>query len=123
MGRSVIEACAVDVYDENRKEWRHKVGRMLSSTEESFLAEVTHDRSTTKAAATTTEGEETTTTAATATATATTKTKAKRKRRRKRATDDTDLDNDSESRKSQKSTSSGGITMESIMDVMNVGNN
>ena len=119
MGRSVIEACAVDVYDENRKEWRHKVGRMLSSTEESFLAEVTHDRSTTKAAATTTEGEETITTVATAT----TKTKAKRKRRRKRATDDTDLDNDSESRKSQKSSSSSGITMESIMDVMNVGNN
>ncbi|MGK3741904.1 MAG: hypothetical protein ACI90V_008758 [Bacillariaceae sp.] len=115
MGRSVIEACAVDVYDENRKEWRHKVGRMLSSTEESFLAEVTHDRSTTKATATTTVAEETTTTTATAT-----KTKAKRKRRRKRATDDTDLENDTESRKAQKTS---GITMESIMDVMNVGNN
>lgn len=117
MGRSVIDSCLVDAYEENRKEWRHKVGKMLSTTEENFLAEVTRipeNKNNKSAAAAATvvvvEGgeEETTTT-----------TKAKRKRRRKRKTNDDDDDN-TESRKTPKTSSSATISTESIMDIMNV---
>jgi hypothetical protein len=118
MGRSVIEACLVDSYEENRKDWRHKVGKLMSSTEEKFLADVTRipEHKTSKpmeaaaTAAVVVEGEDE------ANALATTATKAKRKRRRKRkATDDAD-----ESRKTPKTSASGSISTESIMSIMNV---
>merc|ERR1712113_127861 len=84
MGRSVIEWCAVEMYKENKKDWRNKVGKMFSSREESFIAEIIPDHRK-QDAATEREEEE-----------ATTKTKAKRKRRRKRSattdTIDTDID-------------------------------
>mmetsp|Transcript_6741 Transcript_6741/g.7587 ORF Transcript_6741/g.7587 Transcript_6741/m.7587 type:complete len:776 (-) Transcript_6741:138-2465(-) len=139
MGRSVVDACCVDVFVDdgsNNTEWRQKVGRMAKK--ENFLTElIGGDRSTMNTATTTAttttidEGETITTT--------TTKTKAKRKRRRKRSTntdtnnDDTtdvnvdneDNNNNNETRKkkaSKKSASSSGITMESIMNTINVGN-
>jgi len=138
MGRSVVEACCVDVFVDdgsNNTEWRHKVGRMAKK--ENFLTElIGEDRSTMNTATTTAtattidEGETITTT--------TTKTKAKRKRRRKRSTntdtnnDDTtdvnvdneDNNNNNESRKKKasKKSASSGITMESIMNTINVGN-
>jgi hypothetical protein len=119
MGRSVIDACLVDEYEENRKEWRHKVGKLLSETEEKFMADVTrvseHKKrnSTTNAAtAAVVEGGDEGNIADT------TVTKAKRKRRRKRkSTDDADGENNESSQKTQKTSS---ISTESIMSIMNV---
>jgi hypothetical protein len=124
MGRSVMDACLVDAYEENRKEWRHKVGKLLSETEEKFMADVTgvsehKNKNPTKdddaAAAAVVEGGEEANTATT------TVIKAKRKRRRKRKTNDDDDGEDNESsRKTQKTSSSGAISTESIMSIMNV---
>jgi len=41
MGRSVVEACLVDVYRENRKEWRKQISKGLSK--DSFLNDVVED--------------------------------------------------------------------------------
>lgn len=115
MGRSVIDACLIDAYDENRKEWRHKVGKLLSETEEKFLADVTGmtEHKNNKTTAAVIVEDEAKDDAATAT-------KAKRKRRRKRKTNDaTDGGESNESsRKAQKT--SGAISTESIMNMMNV---
>ncbi len=110
MGRSVIDACLIDAYDENRKEWRHRVGKLHSTTEEKFLADVMgkaeQKNHQTKvedpSAAAVVEGEEEADVP-----------KAKRKRRRKRKTNDDGESNDS-SRKTQK------LSTESIMNIMNV---
>lgn len=121
MGRSVINACLIDAYQENRNEWRHKVGKLQSATEEQFLADVTgkseNKNNTTKvddSTAVVAEGENEANTTAVP--------KAKRKRRRKRKTNkdaDGGESNDS-SRKTQKTSSSGTISTESIMNIMNV---
>lgn len=111
MGRSIIDACLIDAYDENRTEWRHRVGKLQSTTEEKFLADVTgkaeqknHQTKSadSSAAAVVVEGEEDAAAP-----------KAKRKRRRKRKTNDDGEINDS-SRKAQK------LSTESIMNIMNV---
>jgi len=141
MGRSVVEACCVDVFVDdgsNNTEWRHKVGRMAKK--ENFFTElIGGDRATMKTVTTTAtattieEGETITPT------TTTTKVKAKRKRRRKRSTntdtnndDTTDVhvdnednhntNNESRKKKATKKSASSGITMESIMNTINVGN-
>mmetsp|Transcript_17471 Transcript_17471/g.40277 ORF Transcript_17471/g.40277 Transcript_17471/m.40277 type:complete len:121 (-) Transcript_17471:46-408(-) len=118
MGRSVIDSCLVDAYEENRKEWRHKVGKMLSATEDNFLAEVTRmpeQKKNVKVtdAAVVVEGED-------GGNTATGITKAKRKRRRKRKTNDDADDDNNESKKTQKTSSSATISTETIMNIMNV---
>ncbi len=119
MGRSVIDACLIDAYDENRKEWRHKVGKLQSTTEEKFWADVTgkSDRNnhptkvTDSAAAVVEDDDEANNNDVTAVP------KAKRKRRRKRKNNDDAEGEESHesSRKSQKT-----ISTESIMDIMNV---
>ena len=110
MGRNVIELCLVDLYDEDRKEWRNKVGRMMTSTkEDDFLSEIIAEHT----AVSNVEGE-----------TAVVTTKTKRKRKRKRSTnsiDDSNADAGKDSKKTQQKSSSN-MTMESIMDVMAVGN-
>ena len=117
MGRSVIDACLIDAYDENRKEWRHKVGKLLSETEEKFMADVTgmtEQKSNKSAPAALVEEDDEAKNDATAAP------KAKRKRRRKRKTNDEndDGENNESSRKTQKT--SGAISTESIMNIMNV---
>ena len=110
MGRSVIDACLIDAYDENRKEWRHRVGKLQSTTEEKFLADVTgkteqknhQTKVEDSSGAVVVEGEDEVVAP-----------KAKRKRRRKRKTNDDGETNDS-SRKAQK------LSTESIMNIMNV---
>lgn len=120
MGRTIIDACLIDAYEENRKEWRHKVGKLLSTTEEKFLAEVTgmpkgnnnQKKPIAPAATVDVEGEDEGNTA--------TVTKAKRKRRRKRKTNEEADDEGNESRKVQKNSSSGTMSTELIMNMMNV---
>ena len=124
MGRSVIDACLIDAFDENRKEWRHKVGKLQSTSEEKFLAEVTgqsefKNNSTMfidSAAVTAEEDNEGNNIDTTLVP------KAKRKRRRKRKTNDDagGGENNDSSRKTQKTSSSGTISTESIMNIMNV---
>uniref|UniRef100_A0A7S4ASM3 Pumilio domain-containing protein NOP9 n=1 Tax=Pseudo-nitzschia australis TaxID=44445 RepID=A0A7S4ASM3_9STRA len=118
MGRSVIDSCLVDAYEENRKEWRHKVGKLLSTSEEKFLAEVMHipehknnNNTPTTASTSAVEGEEEPNDG-------TITTKAKRKRRRKRKNNDSAEGHDDDSRKVPKTSAS--ISTESIMNIMNV---
>ena len=117
MGRSVMDACLIEDYKESRKEWRHKIGKLLSNTEEKFLADVTRvtERRNVEPKvtdATVTDKEDETNIATTNT----TATKAKRKRRRKRKTnDDGDVGN-IESRKNQKISSSATMSTESIVN-------
>jgi hypothetical protein len=115
MGRSVLDSCLVDAYEENRKEWRHKIGKLLSTSEEKFMAEVTHTQThkNNNTTAIVQEDEEDPNSATT--------TKAKRKRRRKRknneGADEDEVGEEESSRKVQKSSS---ISTESIMNIMNV---
>jgi len=120
MGRSVIETCLIDAYEEDRKEWRHKVGKLMSKTEEKFLEEVTRKperkKQTAKSVATAgiaaeAEGESNTAVHNT--------TKAKRKRRRKRKVNEEAQSEYKELRKMQKP-SSGIISTASIMSIMDV---
>mmetsp|Transcript_16977 Transcript_16977/g.38975 ORF Transcript_16977/g.38975 Transcript_16977/m.38975 type:complete len:815 (+) Transcript_16977:114-2558(+) len=115
MGRSVIDSCLVDAYEENRKEWRHRVGKLMTASEDKFLAEVTGKPENKKRIAPSEaaqgdegEGEEAND--------VTTTTKAKRKRRRKRKNDTSEVENEG-SKRSHKASS---ITTESIMNIMNV---
>jgi nucleolar protein 9 len=41
MGRTVVEACSVDEYRENPKQWRKQIAKMIDMKEDSFLEEVT----------------------------------------------------------------------------------
>lgn len=119
MGRSVIDACLIDAYDENRTEWRHRVGKLQSTTEEKFLADVTgesdrknHPTKPDDSTAAIVEAEDEANNND-----ATSAPKSKRKRRRKRKTnDDAEGGENNESpRKAQKT-----ISTESIMNIMNV---
>ena len=117
MGRSVIETCLIEAYEEDRKEWRHKVGKLMSKTEEKFLEEVTRKperkKQTAKSVATAVEAEREANTAVNTT------TKAKRKRRRKRKVNEEAQSEYKELRKMQKP-SSGIISTASIMSIMDV---
>eukprot|EP00536_Pseudo-nitzschia_multiseries_P015636 jgi/Psemu1/263098/estExt_Genewise1Plus.C_9250007 len=115
MGRSVIDSCLVDAYEENRKEWRHKVGKLLSTSEEKFLAEVTgipenKKRNAPSDPAEVEEGVEE------ANNDGTTTTKAKRKRRRKRKNNDGAEGENDDAKETQKTSS---MSTESIMSIMN----
>jgi hypothetical protein len=41
MGRSVAEACSVDEYRENPKQWRKEIAKLIDKKEDSFLEEIT----------------------------------------------------------------------------------
>jgi len=119
MGRSVIDACLIDAYDENRTEWRHRVGKLQSTTEEKFLADVTGEsdrkNSRTKPDDSTAVVVEAEDEANDNDATSAPKSKRKRRRKRKSNDDAEGGENNESSRKAQKT-----ISTESIMNIMNV---
>ncbi len=119
MGRSVIDACLIDAYDENRTEWRHRVGKLQSTTEEKFLADVTGEsdrkNSPTKPDDSTAVVVEAEDEANDNDATSAPKSKRKRRRKRKSNDDAEGGENNESSRKAQKT-----ISTESIMNIMNV---
>ncbi|VEU44776.1 unnamed protein product [Pseudo-nitzschia multistriata] len=110
MGRSVVDSCLVDAYAENRKEWRHRVGKLLSTSEEKFLSEITRQpepKTTGGEKADGGGGREDAPVAA----------KAKRKRRRKRKNAEGTEGGGEEPRKAAKTST---ISTEAIMNIMNV---
>mmetsp|Transcript_10560 Transcript_10560/g.19346 ORF Transcript_10560/g.19346 Transcript_10560/m.19346 type:complete len:795 (-) Transcript_10560:63-2447(-) len=91
MGRSVMDACAVDQYRENRKDWRQKIVK-TATNDKDFLAEAIPETSTEH-----TEVEE--------------PKKAKRKRRRKK-------EDGSGEKPGKTPKTTAGITVDSIIDVL-----
>lgn len=91
MGRTVAEACSVDEYRENPKQWRKKIAKMIAKKEDSFLDDVTKPIG---------EGSE--------------KQKAKRKRSRKKK----GAANDTEEPPSKKPQASVVSNVESIVEAM-----
>lgn len=99
MGRNVVETCFVDVYRENRKEWRKTVSKMQGK-EETPLEDVISK---------TAESDEG-------------KPKSKRKRKRKKANKDGEDSEEKPSKKSQKDPKADSFSVDSIMKAMTVPN-
>jgi Pumilio-family RNA binding repeat len=109
MGRTVIETCQVDLYGENRGEWRRKIVKSLTKPDESFVDTLVSKKSTEEKD---TDNEHT---------------KKKRKRNRKKSSqadgEDYDGDDNTEDlvKKQKKGSASQPSSVDSILKIMTSG--